>query len=364
MMTDHEQHEADATAQVPALIKKAHTQLTEYLQQGAHVLCPLEVTNPPPGFIPRVVAVHISSNPLDKEVYVIQKGYEGFNGRPGRPDALEFTKIGVLKLCDMLGVSWDDEKSRRIDDGKDPMEIVYKAVGYRIDYQGRRQQIEGIFCVNLDAIRDEMINNKTEMAKSYMAKRQTPAEWNKVPAKWKKAIEDNQVAELIESETRAEMLKKRLKRYELAETGAKLRAVRSKGFRTTYTAKELEKDFVDIRMVELGGTPEALNKAGMAFKQMFGEPKRQEPEEPQRPEDVVIDAKANQDAKPDPMSKESIMADFQCCDQEQACELLVDIAEKKAFPIDPYKLQEMSESAMRNLLSTLLDMPEAERGKK
>lgn len=362
-MDEEEYSEAASTAQVPALIKKASAKLTEYLKQGSHILCPLEVTSPPPGFIPRVVAVHISSNPLDKEVYVIQKGYEGFNGRPGRPDALEFTKIGVLKLCDMLGISWDDEKSRRIDDGKDPMEIAYKAVGYRIDYQGRRQQIEGIFCVNLDAIRDEMINNKTELAKSYMAKRGTPQEWAKVPAKWKKAIEDNQAAELIESETRAEMLKKRLKRYELAETGAKLRAVRSKGFRTTYTAKELEKDFVDICMVPVGGSEESLNKAGLAFKQMFGEPKGKEEDAPQRPEDVVIDAKANQQDKPDPMSKESILADFQCCDQEQACELIVDIAEKKAFPVDPYKLQEMSESAMRNFLSTLLDMPDAEGSK-
>ena len=76
------------------------------------------------------------------------------------------------------------------------------------------------------------------------------------------------------------------------------------------------------------------------------------------------ETKANQAPKADPMSKESIMADFQCCDQEQACELLIDIAEKKAFPVDPYKLQEMRDPAMRNMLSVLLDMPDAKGGAK
>ena len=361
-MTDQEPIEAETNTQLPALIKKAHAQLTEYLKSGAHILCPLDVTAPPPGFIPRVVAIHISSNPDDKEVYVMEPARAASGSFQARPARLEFTKIANMKICDALGISWDDERSRRIDDGKDPMEIVYKAVGYRIDYQGGRQQLEGICCINLDAIRDEMVNIKTVQAQDAMAKQGTQ-EWGKVNWKWKKAIEENKVAELIEKEVRAEMLKKRLKRFELAETGAKLRAIRSKGFRTTYTAKELEKDFVDIRMIPVGGSPDVINKAGAAFQNLFGQPKQEA--EPQRAEETIIDAKANK-AEPEPAvdSKESILADFACCDQSQAIELTVDIAERKAFPVDPYRLKEMSETALKGLVSMLLDLPDAKGGAK
>lgn len=347
-MTDQEHQEAETTAHLPALIKKAHTQLTEYLKNGAHILCPMTVTDPPPGFAPKVVCVHINADPDAKEVYIKETGYRD------RPAKLELTKIGLLKVADMLGVSWDDERSGRVDSGNNPIEITYKAVGYRLDYQGRRQQITGTKMLNLDAMKDDMVATRVAQVKAWMEKQGT-ADWEKVPWKWKKAITENRADEVIEQDVRAELLKKRLFMLELAETGAKLRAIRSKGFRTTYTAKELEKDFVDVTMVSIDSAG-TLNKAGAAFKQMFGEPRQREQGEPQRAEDVIIETKAK--TEPAVMSKESILADFQCCDQSQAMELIVDIAEKKAFPVDEGKMQGMSESAMRNLLLTLLDMPD------
>lgn len=256
---------AGPEAQLPALVEKAKGQLEEYLKNGAHVLCPLQVTDPPMGYYPKVVAVTIDPNPAAKEVYVKDKGFGG------KPDTLELSKIALMKLADTIGVTWDERLSRRIDDGSNPLKVTYKAVGYIEDYLGNRRTVDGTKTIDLDAIRDDLINTKTKIADAYKEKMGTSDEKD-VPYKWRQAFKEGRVDQFITDMVRDELIKKRLFLFELAETGAKLRAIRNKGVRTTYTAAELAKPFVDVRYLPLHPTPERRYQAERAYDHLYGAP--------------------------------------------------------------------------------------------
>ncbi len=356
----------DPSTQLPALIDKAKADLDGFLAKGAHVLCPLEVTDPPPHFYPKVVAVKISADPHAKEVYVKEKGWEGKGNNPGRPDQLELSKIGLMKISGTLGISWDESLSRRTDDGRDPMKCSYKKVGYIEDYLGKRTTLAGEKHIDLGAIQDDLILTKTTQAKAYEKKLQGPYA-NDVPRKWKEAIQGGYATEFIREQVQSDMSKKRLFMVELAETGAMLRAIRSKGIRTSFTPQELAKPFVDVRMVPLPGLQRP--QAERAYDQLFGAPPS--PASPSTPhpahvpphaDETIIDARAStvaEDPPPSmPQSKESALADFGNCDQGQQIRMILDLAKRTKYPM-PLASADMTKWTKEQLRGTvviLLDM--------
>lgn len=365
--TEQQTTNESQTIQLPALIKKAQTQLSEFLKNGAHVLCGLEVTDPPPGFYPKVVCVHVNPDPSAKEVYVKEAGWGN------KPAQLELSKIALMKLADTLGISWDNRLSGRVDDGRNPAECRYKAVGYIEDYMGKRRDISAEKTVNLDAIRDKLIHQKGQIAEAYQKKFASGDERD-IPFKWKAALKENRVAELIASEVKAELIQKRSFMVELAETGAKLRAIRDKGIRTTYTAEELKKPFVDVRICQLPGYNR--HEAEQAYNHLYGQPQRQE-EAPQptrnhAPEDTVIDVQATRQESQEEAhdhggnlftggggdSSESMFADFENCDRDQKVLAIKQMAAKKAFPL-PKGFEGWADEKMGPFFRMLIEMPAA-----
>lgn len=362
--------EREEPISVPALVKKARGELSTFLKNGAHVLCPLEVTDPPPGYAPKVVCTHINPDPTCKEVYLKDKGYGN------KPDTFELSKVALMKMGDTLGVSWDHEKSRRTDNGSNPLECRYKVVGYVEDYLGRRKEISAEKTINLDAIKDSLIFNKQKIAESYQKKMGTKYEAD-IPKKWREAIAGNTVPELIASEVKSELILKRQFMVELAETGAKLRAIRDKGIRTSYTAEELKKPFVDVRMVPVDGRNRQA--AERAYDHLYGKPPAsQETSAPQGmdshwtespgrslSESTVIDATARAATDDAPQesgnrSREQAMADFDACDRAEQIQMIMDLAKRRKFPFQ-LKSEEMlkwPEAQLRTVVIMVLDLPD------
>lgn len=366
----HPTESADQSVQLPALIEKAQTQLAKFLQDGAHVLCPIEVTDPPPRFFPKVVCVQLNPDPNAKEVYVKEYGYGN------KPNQLELTKIGLMKLSDTLGVTWDVDRSRRLDTGADPDICSYKAVGYIEDYLGTRKTISGEKHLSLGTIRDALILSKTKMVDGYCRKLEKGDEQG-IPFKWKLAIKEGRTEELMASEVRAELIQKRQFLPELAETGAKLRAIRSKGFRTTYTAEELKKPFVDVRMMPID-RPELRYRGEEAYNRMYGpppEPYTPKPVEPASPSETVIDAQATRveprepwpteydggsqmpssSSSAKPTQRENNLIDWGAADHQQKVEILQHLAKAKDYPL-PKNFPGWNAERMTAVYTMLLDL--------
>lgn len=110
------------------------------------------------------------------------------------------SKTALDKIAGAAGVSWDPEKSRRLDDGSDSRYCHYKAVGRVRDFDGTVRVIQGE--VEIDAREGSPQGTKGEL----------------------------------------EQVRRWILRH--AESKAKNRAIRSLGVRTSYAPEELRKPFV------------------------------------------------------------------------------------------------------------------------
>lgn len=120
-------------------------------------------------------------------------------------------KAALDRIGHALGLSWDPDKSRRLDDASDPYYCHWRAVGtYRMS-DGQRCVIKG--------------------EKELDARDGSPQVAGKSP---------KQVAQLREHV------------MSHAETKARLRAIRSMGIRTAYSRRELDKPFACVRLVFTG----------------------------------------------------------------------------------------------------------------
>lgn len=126
-------------------------------------------------------------------------------------DKLGVGKSALNRISKAVGISWDERASHRTDDGKDPHFASYKAVGEYRDFDGTFRTIIGEKQMDL--------REGSEFAKSM------------------KAGELSMARKFI---------------AEHAQTKAQLRAIRSLGIQTSYTATELRKPFVCARLVFSG----------------------------------------------------------------------------------------------------------------
>lgn len=354
---------SDPSAQLPAIIKQTEAELKQFYEEGAHMLCSKSAIRPPPGFRPQVVHEYIDPDPKAREVYVKDKGYS-FTGDDGRqisaPDTLELTKIGVTKLARMKGVSWDSGKSGRVDDGRNPAKYAFKAVGYLRDHYGEIIEISATKTMDLDKLMEISMNSKCSQLDAYHRKLGTKYE-QEIPRKWLKALKAGKTAveDLLRSELRAERLMKDVAMPEQCETGAKLRAIRE-GLRTSYTAEELEKPFVDIRLFRLNPDMPAAERANNA---LYGRPRITPGDDPEeRPEERIIDATSRREPddppKAKPTRRESILMDFEACDKDQKAAMLKELAARVGYPSPMEGVEKWSEVAMRGTLALILDMQE------
>lgn len=121
------------------------------------------------------------------------------------------TKTALNRIAKAVGVGWDDRRSHRTDNGDNPNFASYKAVGHFRDFDGTWRTIE--------------------------AEKQMDLTEGSERAKTMKAGELSEARKFI---------------AEHAQTKAQLRAIRSLGIRSSYTAAELEKPFVCARLIFTG----------------------------------------------------------------------------------------------------------------
>ncbi len=200
--------------------------------ERVNVLGPRTMVYAGDGMRLRPVFVALNPDPNGGDVY-------------SREGKLALTKIGLLKLSEAKGIIWDAELSRRTNDAP-PCEACaekgrpcnhntgFKAVGAWLDATGQWQR---------------------HSATKY----------------W---LYDEELAEVERTSRNPEQeFARRLRvRHELAETKAKLRVIREIGVKAAYTAAELQKGFLCLR-VEPDLTPEQVQQQALTSSSLlYGTP--------------------------------------------------------------------------------------------
>lgn len=123
------------------------------------------------------------------------------------------SKTSLNRIAKAAGVDWDSRESRRTDDGKTSTYASYKAVGRVRDFDGTWRTITG-----------------------------------------EKAVDLTDGSELARTLKSGDLSQQRKFIAEMAETKAKLRAIRSMGIPTSFEKGQLAKPFVCARLVFTGRT--------------------------------------------------------------------------------------------------------------
>lgn len=97
-----------------------------------HLVSPAtQVDVMPLGFSVSVSTVFVNANPARGEVYPVDGGKLALSG------------VKLMDIAAAAGVSWDDDRGGRVDDGSDPRYCHYKAVGWVKNFDGTPRRISG-----------------------------------------------------------------------------------------------------------------------------------------------------------------------------------------------------------------------------
>jgi len=170
---------------------------------------------------------------------------------------LGISKTVLQKIATAYGVSWDPTVSGRLDDGRDPYYCRWRAVGSYRSFDGQVQHIVG-----------EKEMDLRDGSPQVVGLIEKQKDKTKDPSK--------QIREM------------RLHIQAHAESKAQLRAIRSLGIKTAYTAQELQKPFMTARVMWTGQTEDPALRRLFAEKQadaflsgtrsLYGRPESGSPE--------------------------------------------------------------------------------------
>lgn len=151
-------------------------------------------------------------------------------------DKFGLGKTALDKIAAAAGISWDPRLSGRLDDGSDPNYVMWRAVGTMRHLDGTIVQLIGTKEMDLREGSPQVIALEER-------------------ARGKGRDADRQIREM------------RLHIVAHAESKARLRAIRSLGVRSAYTAKELEKPFVIAKIMWTGQSDDPELRRAFAMKQ-------------------------------------------------------------------------------------------------
>jgi hypothetical protein len=194
-------------------------EIERYKQQGANVLMPSTIIGGLSEFhTPVIETVQLSSNPTDGDVY-----------KDTQSGKFRLTKQALVKLANCAGINWHPYETKRVDNRSDRNYVAYQAVGGIRKADGSSIAFKAEYDMDFEVIQEELVNQ-------YTAKAQQGNDEHK-----KKYIEDS---------VKRELLFKRKHKVKLCESGAMNRVIRSLlGLKNGYTASELSKPFVTVRIV-------------------------------------------------------------------------------------------------------------------
>lgn len=182
----------------------------EWAQQNANLISPAtSVGRMPEGC---GVAITIVNVDAANDTYKVGGGKHGLS------------KTVLQKLAAALGVSWDPIASGRLDDGSDSNYCRWRAVGTYRAFDGQVQTIVAEKELDLRA------GSPTVVALEAQARSSDRGTAEKQVREMRQHIQSH------------------------AETKAQLRAIRSLGLKTAYTAEELQRPFVAARIMFTGQT--------------------------------------------------------------------------------------------------------------
>jgi hypothetical protein len=198
---------------------KRATEAMLMASESMHLVSPAtSVGELPAGCVVALSQVHVS--PLD--TYPLQ-------GKHG------LSKTVIQKIGHAAGVSWDPHHSGRLDDGSNPYYVRWRAVGTYRAFDGQQQTLVAEKELDLRPGSPTCVGLEQQQA-----------------AKQKSA--DGQIREM------------RMHIQQHAETKAQLRALRSLGLKSAYTADELKKPFAVARIMFTGQTSDPGLRAMFAEK--------------------------------------------------------------------------------------------------
>ncbi len=178
-------------------------------KEAAHVLTPaIAVSAIAPQHVVNVAVVVISpevgDNGQGDDTYGLDSKGKGLPWL--KPGERAINRVGLMKLAQAAGLSWDAALSGRTDDRKERFYWEYKAVGHYVGFDGQVQTVVGTFELDLR---------------------------NGSPAL--KGFQDSQIDQARKNGMR------------LCESKAQAAAIRELGLKQKYTAEELKKPFVILR---------------------------------------------------------------------------------------------------------------------
>lgn len=197
------------------------------IQEVGHLISPA----PSCGALPDGTAIAISAVmvDIDNETFPIAGG----GGKLG------IGKVPMYKLAGALGVSWSGE-SRRLDDGSDPCFVHFLAVGYVRQFDGTQMRISG----------EKIMDLRPGSPQVEAMRGQTESKHKRALEEWNRNGREGKEPQVGDWQSQVRDIKLRI--LEHAETKAKLRAIRSLGFRSSYTRTELLKPFFAAKLVFTG----------------------------------------------------------------------------------------------------------------
>jgi hypothetical protein len=143
---------------------------------------------------------------------------------------LGISKPALDRIAAAAGIVWIPERSGRLDDGRDPHFCAYRMVGILRAFDGSARPLQGTKQIDL--------RDGSALVRSILSR--APKE------------RESQAQALARNA--AEVDRQRIEIVSMAETKARLRAIRSIGIRTSYTRDELAKPFVVAQTVFTGRT--------------------------------------------------------------------------------------------------------------
>jgi len=182
-----------------------------------------------------IEVVQIDPDPEHKEIYEVRME-KGKDGRWCQRYAL--SKTALDKIAHTIGISWIPGETRRVDDRSNPRIVEFKAVGILKKTDGTLQVLSGTKEIDLDAMESELRLKLKEKARHGKLK------------KGREVLKANTQACIQEIEYRVSkrMIEVQKHKVALAESGAKNRAIRSLGLKSSYSKEDLKKPFVVPRI--------------------------------------------------------------------------------------------------------------------
>lgn len=177
--------------------------------------------------IPSATQIRIDPNPERGEVFRVGAKKVGDQW----VDQLTLARPALERIAQAAGLTWDARLTRPLTLTRDY--IVYQAVGCVRLPDGTPMRIVGTREIDMEVIEDE---SRQGQARKLLGRKD--GEYNDLTPEQRTEVD---------RAVRAEVLMFRKHRLARAETGAKLRAIRSLGLKSTYTAAELAQPYVVLR---------------------------------------------------------------------------------------------------------------------